>query len=218
MALREVTDTTFESAVLGAKVPVLLDLYADWCQPCKQMAPSLERVAKKYEGQLEVIKVNVETSPMVAQAFRVQSIPMLVVMNQGRPVDQHMGMLDEAGIEKLVHPFVGEPEGEDQAAELSPEELAGLIAQNRVVPVDIRDEGSFTRCRVVGAVHVAEEALLEAAASLSPTDGRVRVLYGRSTEKAQEASERLKEAGVHVAYLKGGILHWQADGFEVERG
>jgi thioredoxin len=218
MTLREITDATFESVVMGASVPILLDLYADWCQPCKQMTPALERVASKYAGQLEVLKLNVETSPMVAQAFRVQSIPMLVVMNQGRPVDQHMGLLDEAGIEKLVEPFVGPPAGDDASSELGPEELAALIETNRVVPVDIRDEFSYKRCRLVGAIHVEADSLSEAADLLLPSDGRVRVLYARSTDAAQESAERLKEQGIQVAFLKGGILHWQADGFEVERG
>lgn len=73
----KVTSQTFETEVLQAEVPVLVDFYADWCMPCKMFAPTLEALAENYEGKLKVVKVNVDESTPLAQKNRVMSIPTL---------------------------------------------------------------------------------------------------------------------------------------------
>jgi len=84
MTVLHVTDATFEAQVLTSELPVLIDLYADWCQPCKMIAPLVEKLATEYAGKLVVAKVNVDENPGLAQALRAQSIPMLVVVAGGR--------------------------------------------------------------------------------------------------------------------------------------
>jgi thioredoxin len=212
-AVMQVTDATFEREVLASELPVLIDLYADWCAPCKQLAPIVEKVAAQLEGKLKVVKIDVDRNPMVAQSFRVQSIPMLVVVAQGRVVDAQMGLVDERTLLAMVQPHLPA-----SAAELQPKDLAQLIATRRVLPVDVRDPAAFARYRIPGAVNVPAADVLARAAELAPRDGRLRVLYGRTTDEARALSESLREKGVETGFLTGGFLHWEADGLEVERG
>jgi thioredoxin 1 len=213
MAIVNANDATFEQEVLRSELPVLIDLYADWCQPCKQLEPVIESVAKKLEGKLKVVRVDVDRSPMVAQSFRVQSIPMLVVVHQGQVVGHQLGVVDERTLLRMLEPVIP-----TDSAEVEPKELAALLREGRVLPVDIRDAGSFGRHHIPGAVHVAESEIERRVAELSPSDGRLRVLYHRTEEPARKAAETLAAKGVDVGFLKGGYLHWEADGFEVERG
>jgi len=104
MAVQSVTDATFEAEVLRSELPVLVDLYADWCQPCKQVSPIVAQVAEELAGKIKVVKVDVDSSPMVAQTFRAQSIPMLLVIAEGRVVQHHVGALDKPGILRLLEP------------------------------------------------------------------------------------------------------------------
>ena len=212
MTVHAVTDATFEAEVIRSELPVLVDLYADWCQPCKQLSPIVAQVATELAGRIKVVQVDVDRSPMVAQTFRAQSIPMLLVLHQGRVVQQHVGVLDKPGILKLLEPVMPR-----SAAEVRVEELAAWVAQGKALPVDIRDEASFGRYRIPGAIHVPADQLASRTEELQPFDGRIRVLYGRSDE-AKEWGEKLQADGVQVGFLSGGFLHWEADGLEVERG
>jgi len=212
MAVQSVTDATFEAEVLHSELPVLVDLYADWCQPCKQLSPIVAQIAGELSGRIKVVKVDVDRNPMVAQAFRAQSIPMLLVIAQGRVVQQHAGVLDKAGLMRLLEPVMPR-----SAAEVRPEELAVWLTQGKALPVDIRDAASYGRYRIPSAIHVPANELASRAQELQPFDGRIRVLYGRSDE-AKDWSEKLRTDGVQVGFLAGGFLHWEAAGLEVERG
>jgi thioredoxin len=212
MTVHAVNDATFEAEVLRSDLPVLVDLYADWCQPCKQLSPIVAQVAEELAGKVKVVKVDVDSSPMVAQTFRAQSIPMLLVIAQGRVVQHHVGVLDKPGIFRLLEPVMPR-----SAAEVSVEELAAWLAQGKALPVDIRDDASFGRYRIPTAIHVPADQLASRSSELQPFDGRIRVLYGRSNE-AKDTAEKLQADGVQVGYLAGGFLHWEADGLEVERG
>jgi thioredoxin 1 len=212
MAVQAVTDATFEAEVLRSELPVLVDLYADWCQPCKQLAPIVAQVADELAGKIKVVNVDVDSNPMVAQTFRAQSIPMLLVIAQGKVAQQYVGVLDKPGLLRLLEPVMPR-----SAAEVRPEELAAWIAQGKAVPVDIRDAASYGRYRIPSAIHIPASELAGRAEELQPLDGRVRVLYGRS-EEAKEWGEKLQADGVQVGFLSGGFLHWEADGLEVERG
>lgn len=213
MAVLNVTDANFEQVVMMNELPVLLDLYADWCQPCKQLSPLVAELAEELDGKLVVAKVDVERNPMIAQSFQVSSIPMLVVMHQGRPVGHHMGLLDKNGLLKLVEPFLPA-----SASEVKPEELAQLIQVGRAVAVDLRDAVVFGRYRIPGAMNIPASELETRVSELVPSDGRVRVLYGRTGDDAKGIAEALQAKGVQVGFLAGGFLHWEADGLEVERG
>jgi thioredoxin len=213
MPIPLVAEQDFEREVLRAGLPVLIDLYADWCQPCKQLEPILEQIANELSGKLKIVRVDVEKSPMLARSFRVQSIPMLVLIAQGRPVDQVVGLVDKKTLLEMVQPFL--PAAAD---EVTPKDLQQLLKLGRVVPVDVREASVFGRYRIPGAINIPKENVLTRADEFEPSDGRLRVLYGRSTDDAKELAEKLRESGLDVAFLVGGFLHWEADGGEVERG
>jgi thioredoxin len=213
MAVQLVSDTNFEQEVLQSEIPVLVDLYADWCAPCKQMEPLLEQLAGEFEGRLKVVRVDVERSPALKQGFRVKSIPMLVLIDEGRPVDQVVGAVDRNALLNLVRPVLS-----SAGNEVEPKELQEVLRQRRAVAVDIRDAGSFGRYRIPGAVNIPAEEATARSREFAPSDGRIRVLYARSTDAARELAEKLRSEGVEVAYLNGGFLHWEADGLEVEKG
>ena len=212
MPVTPVTDASFEQEVLRSELPVLVDFQADWCQPCKQLSPIVEEVANELEGKLKVVSVDVDRCPNIAAAFRIQSVPTLFVVHQGQVVTGQPGVVPKEAILEMVRPLLPA-----DAAEVKPDELAQLIAAKRAVPVDIRDAGSYGRYRIPTAVNVPKDELSGRASELAPTDGRLRVLYGRSTEEAKEAADSLRELGVETAFLDGGFLHWEADGHDVER-
>ncbi len=213
MPVLKVTEATFEREVLAAQLPVLIDLTASWCEPCKVLSPIVAQIAHELEGKLKVVEIDVDRSPRIAQSFRVQSIPMLVLIAGGQIVDQSLGLVDKAAILKMVKPVL--PAAADEVA---PKDLAELIKRARVVPVDVRDASYYARYHIPGAVNVPAADVLTRARELLPTDGRVRVLYGRTTEDVRGLADSLRAQGVTVAFLAGGFLHWEADGFEVERG
>lgn len=93
MAASLVTEKTFEQEVLKASVPVLVDFFAEWCGPCKAMAPALEQVASELEGKLKVVKVDVDKSPEIAQKYRIQAMPTLMIFKDGQVADSHVGAL-----------------------------------------------------------------------------------------------------------------------------
>jgi thioredoxin len=213
MPIPLVAERDFEREVLRAELPVLVDLYADWCQPCKQLEPILQQISSELSGKLKIVRVDVEKSPMLARSFRVQSIPMLVLIAQGRPVDQVVGLVDKKALLEMVQPYL--PAASDEVA---PKELQQLLKLGQVVPVDVREASAFARYRIPGAQNIPKDVILTRLEELAPRDGRLRVLYGRTTDDAKDLAEKVRQSGVDVAFLAGGFLHWEADGGEVERG
>ena len=90
-------------------VPVILDFWAPWCQPCQQLAPILEKLAAESAGEFVLAKINTDEQPQLAQAFGVQSLPMVVAFVQGQPVDQFVGLLTEAQIREWLAPLKPTP-------------------------------------------------------------------------------------------------------------
>ena len=209
----QVTEASFEQEVLRSELPVLVDLYADWCQPCKLIEPILDELARELSGKLKIVRVDVEKSPRLAQGFRVQSIPMLVLFADGRPVDQVVGAVNKQALVEMVKPVLPASE-----AEIVPKDLDRLAREGRVLAVDLRDATSFRRYRIPGAINIPSEQVTDRARELRPSDGRLRVLYSRSGEEAKELADKLRERGINVGFLAGGFLHWEADGLGVERG
>jgi thioredoxin 1 len=93
MATPQVSDSTFEAEVLKSKEPVLVDFFAEWCQPCKAMAPALDQVAAEMKGKLKVVKVDVDQNPGITQKYGIRAMPTLIVFKGGKVAAQHVGAL-----------------------------------------------------------------------------------------------------------------------------
>ncbi len=91
MATKNVTDASFQSDVLESDKPVLVDFWAEWCGPCKMIAPALEEISDELDGQVTIAKMDIMENPDVPGSMGVQSIPFLVLFKDGKPVAQKMG-------------------------------------------------------------------------------------------------------------------------------
>jgi thioredoxin 1 len=96
------TDDNWKTEVLEAEGPVLVDFWAEWCPPCRMIAPSIEALATAYSGRAKVGKLNVDENPIVAQTFGVRSIPTLLVFKAGQVVDQQIGALPQPRIAAML--------------------------------------------------------------------------------------------------------------------
>src|SRR5919108_3221751 len=101
--VQEVTDRTFAHEVLHSTSPVLVDVWADWCGPCKAIAPIVEELAREYEGQLTVVKLDVDENPQTALAYKVQSIPTLLVFRDGKLAERIVGAVPKQVILDTLH-------------------------------------------------------------------------------------------------------------------
>lgn len=112
----DVTDSTFETAVIerSATVPVVVDLWAEWCGPCKTLGPILEKVIAETGGEVELAKVDVDANPQVAGAFRVQSIPAVYALKDRQVVDHFIGALPEAKVRDFVARLAPAPTEADE--------------------------------------------------------------------------------------------------------
>jgi putative thioredoxin len=143
----DVTDATFETEVLerSLQVPVVVDLWAPWCGPCKQLGPILEKVIGETNGRVLLAKVDIDQNPGIAQAFKAQSIPAVHAMVDGRPADSFMGAQGEPFVRDFVNRLL-------PAQELS--ELEGLLA--------VGDEPSLRAALELEPDHAAATVLLAA--------------------------------------------------------
>jgi thioredoxin 1 len=90
---RIVSDADFKKEVLDSAEPVLVDFFAEWCGPCKAMAPALEQVASEMKGKIKVAKIDVDQNPATTQQFRIQAMPTLMIFKGGKVAAQHVGAL-----------------------------------------------------------------------------------------------------------------------------
>src|SRR3954453_3801239 len=103
-----VTDGTFQTEVLESETPVLVDFWAEWCQPCKMIAPHLEKIASEQEGKLKVAKVNGDENPRGMSELRIRGIPTLILFKGGQPVETLVGFMPEKQILAKVEKHIGE--------------------------------------------------------------------------------------------------------------
>ncbi len=102
MSIKHITDENFESDVLKSEQPVLMDFWAEWCGPCKMLAPILDQIAEEYKGRVQIAKLDVEKSQSIAMQFSVRSIPTLILFKDGVVEAQHVGMLSKEQLIKLL--------------------------------------------------------------------------------------------------------------------
>lgn len=97
------TDENFNKEVLSSDIPVLVDFYADWCGPCKMLAPVIETLAEEYEGKVKIGKLNVDNAPDTAQKYGVMSIPTLLYFKAGEVVNKSIGVVAKSEIEQVLN-------------------------------------------------------------------------------------------------------------------
>src|ERR1041384_1776526 len=100
--MQEVTDQSFEQDVLKSEVPVLVDFWAEWCGPCKMLAPTVEKVANEYEGKAKFVKLNIDDNNQVAQQFGIKGIPTLILFKNGSEADRTVGLTTKDNISRMI--------------------------------------------------------------------------------------------------------------------
>lgn len=96
------TDHNFEKEVIQSDIPVLVDFYADWCGPCKMMAPVIDELSTDFEGKVKVAKLNVDNAQEIAAEFRVMSIPTLIYFKNGKPAQTMVGVTPKQKLEEVL--------------------------------------------------------------------------------------------------------------------
>ena len=101
------TTDNFDAEVLQASTPVLVDFYADWCNPCRMMGPVVAKMAEAYEGRLKVGKCNIDENMQLAQTYRISSIPAFVVFQGGKPVANYVGAMSAGEFKEKIEQVLG---------------------------------------------------------------------------------------------------------------
>ena len=100
--LKQINENSFKQIVLESEIPVLVDFYADWCGPCRTMAPILAELANQFEDQFKVVKVNIENNQQIAEQYNIASIPTLIIFKNGQKTKQMVGALPKTELEKIM--------------------------------------------------------------------------------------------------------------------
>jgi len=100
------TDGDFDTEVLRSEVPVLVDFWAEWCGPCRQMGPTIDAVASEYAGKIKVGKLDVDSNGGTAMRYNVRGIPTLLLFKDGRVVEQRVGAIGKSEVLRMLEPHV----------------------------------------------------------------------------------------------------------------
>lgn len=193
-----VTMTTFQQDVMqrSLELPVVIDFWAPWCQPCQQLAPVLEKLAVEFAGKFLLAKVNTDDEPNIAQAFGIQSLPTVVAFVNGQPVDQFQGMMTEEQVRQWLAPLMPSP--------------AQVLAREAAALVETDPQGAEAKYREALALKPDEDSLKVCLASVLLKQGRfdecqsqIETLAARGFLEPE--AERIKsELDVRVAAAESG--------------
>jgi len=100
--ITDVSDSTFESEVLKSETPVLVDFWAEWCAPCRAIAPIVKELASEYEGRVKVVKMDIDASPQTPGTYGIRSIPTILAFRNGQVVGQLQGARPKAAFEEML--------------------------------------------------------------------------------------------------------------------
>lgn len=106
VGVQELSDTTFEETIQNSSTPVLVDFWAEWCGPCRRIAPIVEEIAREYNGRLLVAKVDVDANQNVAQKHNIQSIPTLMIFKNGELKERLLGAQPKQNLVEVIERFV----------------------------------------------------------------------------------------------------------------
>lgn len=102
MATVKVSDATFQADVMQSDIPVVVDFWAEWCGPCKQIGPALEQLSDSYDGRVKIVKVNVDENPQAPQQFGVRGIPALFLVKDGEVISSKIGAAPKAALQGWI--------------------------------------------------------------------------------------------------------------------
>ncbi len=105
--VKDVSDSSFEADVLKSDHPVLVDFWAQWCAPCRMLAPTVEAVAEKYAGSANVVKLNVDDNPQISQRYGIKGIPTLILFKNGKEEERVVGATSKDAISRMIDKHVG---------------------------------------------------------------------------------------------------------------
>ena len=200
--MAEVTDATFEQDVLerSAQVPVVVDLWAEWCGPCRTLTPILEKVVAATDGKVELAKINIDENPQAAATFRVQSIPAVFALKDRQIVDHFIGALPENAVQEFIDRLAPAPSEADnlvaagdeaslrRALELEPDHPGAVAAlAELLVGRDETEEALSLLARMPETAEVRRVAALARTGTASGT-----VDAGEITSKLDALLERVK--------------------------
>jgi len=102
MSTHAITDVNFDDEIKNSKVPVLIDFWAEWCGPCKQIGPILEEIAEAKKDKLKILKLNIDENPNIPQKYNIRGIPTLLLFKDGKLIDTKVGSLPKSALESWI--------------------------------------------------------------------------------------------------------------------
>ena len=183
--MKDITIQTFEQEVLIASVetPVLVDFWAQWCEPCKSLGLVLEKLEETYNGRFVLAKIDIEAQPQLAQAFGIRSVPTVILVKGGQPVDGFSGALPQGQIEEFLGKHL--PSEEAVQAEQSKQEAAELAKSGDADAALVR---------------------LEEALATNPNDEKARAQYVELLLEKGELSKAKEAWAILAPLLRGGSV------------